>query len=136
MGAAVTSSIYSASPWILFLIIFFWTPPHFWALALYFKEDYKEVSYPMHPVVKGDNATLRLIFIYTIILIGITLLMIVVNAKWIYLAVSVILGALFIKKSYETMKYNTRKLQRSVFGYSIIYLFALFFALIFDKFLF
>ncbi len=133
--AAATGTLESLVPWILFLIIFFWTPPHFWALALYYKEDYVKAGLPMLPVVKGEDETLRQIFIYTLILVGITLTMFLVDFYWIYLAVSLSLGGLFIKKSYETKKLKTPKLERGLFLYSIIYLFSLFLALIADSFL-
>ncbi len=133
--AAATGTIESLVPWILFLIIFFWTPPHFWALALYYKEDYVKADLPMLPVVKGEDETLRQIFIYTLILVGITLTMFLVDFYWIYLAVSLSLGGLFIKKSYETKKLKTPKLERGLFLYSIIYLFSLFLALIADSFI-
>ncbi len=133
--AAATGTIESLAPWILFLIIFFWTPPHFWALALYYKEDYVKADLPMLPVVKGEDETLRQIFTYTLILVGITLTMFLVDFYWTYLAVSLSLGGLFIKKSYETKKLKTPKLERGLFLYSIIYLFSLFLALIADSFL-
>ncbi|GMT49457.1 MAG: protoheme IX farnesyltransferase [bacterium] len=133
--AAATGTIENLVPWILFLIIFFWTPPHFWALALYYKEDYVKADLPMLPVVKGEDETLRQIFIYTLILVGITLTMFLADFYWTYLVVSLALGGLFIKKSYETKKLKTPKLERGLFLYSIIYLFSLFLALIADSFI-
>jgi len=135
-SAVPVATLYHPFPWILFLIIFFWTPPHFWALALYFKEDYVEANLPMLPVVKGEDATLRQIFIYTLILVGVTLCMLAVKVGWIYLVVSIALGAVFIKKAYDAKRFKTAKLERGLFAYSIIYLFSLFIALILDGFLF
>ena len=134
--AAAGGSLLQSSPWILFLIIFFWTPPHFWALALFYKEDYKEANLPMMPVIKGEEETLKQVFYYTLILVGVTLTLLAADARWLYLVVSVALGALFIKKSYDTRKYKTKQLEKKLFFYSIIYLFSLFFAIIIDGFLF
>ncbi len=134
---AASNNILSGSPWVLFLIIFFWTPPHFWALALYFKDDYEKTNLPMLPVVKGVDSTLRQIFIYTLILVGVTLVMLAFSEnRWVYLVVSIALGALFIKKSYDAKKLKTPELQKKLFGYSIVYLFSLFFALIIDSLIF
>ncbi|MDH5680716.1 MAG: heme o synthase, partial [Spirochaetota bacterium] len=135
--AAASDTVAAWPPWILFLIIFFWTPPHFWALALFYKEDYEKAQLPMMPVIKGEDHTLRQIFIYTLILVGVTLTMIAAEkGVWIYMAVSVVLGAIFIKKAYDTKKFKTAKLERKLFGFSLVYLFALFFAIIIDSFVF
>lgn len=120
-------------PWLLFLIIFFWTPPHFWSLALRFEDDYRKTKLPMLPVVKGDEAAFNWIYRYSIILLLISLLPLTINFGWIYLAVSVIMGAIFMEKVYKAKKHQSHDLAWGVFKFSILYLFALFAALILDK---
>lgn len=132
--AAATNGL-AMTPWILFLIIFFWTPPHFWALALCLKDDYRAANLPMLPVVKGDETTLRQIFYYTLVLVAISLSLLLVQFGWFYLLSATSLGLLFIYKSYVVKRQATLKLERGLFGYSIVYLFALFLALIADSFL-
>jgi protoheme IX farnesyltransferase len=121
-------------PWILFLIIFLWTPPHFWALALFYKDDYIKSKLPMMPVIKGDDITLRQILIYSIVLVLSSLILVVTGSGWIYLIAALYLGYLFIKKSIIANKTREEKDYKRLFGYSIIYLFALFFALVLDSF--
>jgi len=83
--AAATGSV-SLSPLILFLIIFFWTPPHFWALALFYKDDYRQVGLPMLPVAKGDLQTSKQIFYYSIFLFVVSMLLLAVpKIGWIYM---------------------------------------------------
>ncbi|MCH2176078.1 MAG: heme o synthase [Lentisphaeria bacterium] len=127
--------IWNATPWILFGIIFLWTPPHFWALALYMKEDYVRVKLPMMPVVKGDESTLKQILVYTLALVACSLLMIGCDAGYLYLAVALILGAMFIKKALQALRENTRQVNFSLFKFSIVYLLTLFMAFIIESFL-
>jgi protoheme IX farnesyltransferase len=119
-------------PWLLFLVVFLWTPPHFWALALFYQDDYRRTGLPMMPVVKGETETLRQIVLYSIILVGISIVLFVLNGGWLYLPVAIILGFLFIKKSITAAQKRSEKHYRSLFGFSIIYLFALFFTIIID----
>ncbi len=130
--AAATGGL-EVTPWILFLIIFFWTPPHFWALALCLKEDYRRVKLPMLPLVKGDRATLKQIFYYTVALFVISLSLLLFTAGWFYLVVATLLGLLFIRCSYLARRHATLALERRLFGYSIVYLLCLFAALIVDS---
>ena len=132
--AAATGST-AVMPWFLFLIILIWTPPHFWALALHFKDDYRRAGLPMLPVARGDRTTLNWIFYYTIALFVVSFLPLVENFGWIYLAVSLTLGAIFVKKAYEARRLNQPHLAWGIFRYSILYLFFLFLALIIDKFI-
>jgi heme o synthase len=131
--AAATGGL-AIAPAIIFLIVFVWTPPHFWALALYFKEDYKKVGFPMLPVARGDVSTLNHILIYTILLVGTSLTLTVAGMGVIYIATSAILGAIFIQKAFNARKHKTRELQRGLFAYSIVYLFGIFIAIIVDSF--
>ena len=113
------------APWILFLIIFLWTPPHFWALASFRTEDYKKSGLPMLPVVKGIEFTIKQIFIYAIILVIATLSLFWIQAGWFYLGVAIIMGIIFIKKTYHAKRDQSMNRFRGLFGYSIIYLFTL-----------
>ncbi len=122
----------AVAPWLLFLIIFLWTPPHFWALALYCKEDYIKARLPMLPVIKGDDATFRQILIYTYALILVSLAVFAVGAGWFYLVVALGLGGYLLKKAMVARRLKTVPAMRGLFGFSIIYLFGLFLALIAD----
>ena len=130
--AAATGTI-SASSWVLALVIFLWTPPHFWALALFRRDDYVKVRLPMLPVVKGDRATLDQILVYTILLVAVTLAFSLFGTGLIYTAAAAVLGAVFIQKVVATRRHSTPKSQRGLFGYSITYLLVLFGTVIFDK---
>jgi protoheme IX farnesyltransferase len=124
---------FALAPWILFLIIFLWTPPHFWALAAFRTEDYKKSGLPMLPVVKGIDFTMKQILIYSIMLVATTLSLYWLYSSWIYLLVALIAGSLFLKKSFRAKKEQTDKQFRGLFGYSILYLFALFFTIIIES---
>ena len=123
--AAVTGSI-SLTPVILFLIVFFWTPPHFWALALYYKDDYKLLKMPMMPVIKGDDSTLSQMLLYSFLLFGVTLLLIFTDFGMIYFVIAVTSGAVFVWKCFVTKRLKTRKSYIGFFKYSILHLFLLF----------
>lgn len=122
--AAVTNTV-SWTAWVLFAIIFLWTPPHFWALALMIRDDYAKVGVPMLPVVAGNVATTRQIWIYTLILIPATFLPIyplnVTGA--VYGVVAGILGSLFLIKAWALLQNCADKqVARSLFVYSIFYM--------------
>lgn len=123
-------------PWIMFAIIFFWTPPHFWALALFCQDDYKKAKLPMMPVVRGDKSTLKQILIYSFILFATSLSLLAFGAGWFYMTIAVLLGVILIKKSYKALKHGNEKLFKGLFGYSILYLFGLFTAIVIDGFIF
>lgn len=129
--ASVTNSI-DIQPVILFLIIFFWTPPHFWALSLYKSEDYKLAKVPMLPLVKGKEYTKKQILIYTYITIFFSLLPYFINlCSGLYLASAIILGAIFIYFAIQLQ--SKEEYAPKMFGYSILYLFLLFGIMIIDK---
>ena len=128
---AATNSL-SVIPWLLFLIIFLWTPPHFWALALFSKKDYKIVGLPMMPVVKGEDSTRLQILVYTIILVISSLGLLFFGAGWIYGATAFILGVLFTRRAFQLYIGKTDKLARQLFGQSLLYLFGVFSAVIVD----
>jgi protoheme IX farnesyltransferase len=123
--------------WILFGIIFLWTPPHFWALSLYSHEDYKRANVPMLPVTAGLQSTKRQIVFYTILL---TLLSLVPSfigmASWVYGSIAGILGIGFFVLSLRVMQHESTKPAIQLFVYSIIYLFVLFLTITIDRLLF
>lgn len=133
--AAVTGDI-TLFPLLLFLIIFFWTPPHFWALALYKSDDYKAACIPMLPVIAGESYTKKQIIIYTLILFPLTLLPSLLGFSGaFYLGTSIILGSYFLYLTVKTYKDTGYKWAKKLFGYSILYLFLIFLTLLIDKFL-
>jgi heme o synthase len=128
--AAATGSL-SMEPLLLFLIIFFWTPPHFWALALFRSDDYARAGVPMLPVVAGPDATRLQILLYTIVLVAVAF------APWplgyfdaVYGAVSLILGACMLALAINVYRWRqgsqALRATRKLFAFSIFYLFALF----------
>ena len=123
---------FALAPWILFMIIFLWTPPHFWALASFRTDDYKKSGLPMLPVVMGVDFTMKQILIYTVVLVAVTLSLYWVYSSWIYLTVAIVAGFIFLKKSYNAKQDQSIKQLRGLFGYSILYLFALFFTIIIE----
>jgi heme o synthase len=133
--AAVTGTL-SWAAWVIFAIVFLWTPPHFWALALMIRDDYAKVGVPMLPVVAGNKATTKQIWLYTLVLIPSTFLLIYpLNVSGvIYGALAVFLAAIFIKKAWALrLEPDSKELARSLFFYSIIYMMALCAAMIVDS---
>jgi protoheme IX farnesyltransferase len=130
--AAATGGL-ALPPVLMFLVIFLWTPPHFWALALCVKEDYRAVRIPMLPLVRGDAETYRQIERYTWGLVALTLAMPLLGVGGVVLAATALaLGALFlVKASRARRKAGTREAW-GVFGYSILYLFVFFIGVIAD----
>ncbi len=133
--AAVTGQV-GTEALLLFLIIFAWTPPHFWALALYRTEEYAKAGVPMLPVTHGRDYTRLQVLLYTLILFGASLLPYVVRMSgWLYLAAAIALGLVYIGYAVRIYVSYSDKLARSCFRYSIVYLSALFAALLVDHFL-
>lgn len=121
-------------PWILFGIIFLWTPPHFWALALYRSEDYRKAKIPMLPVVSGVEATKNQILFYSVALIALTFFPIYQgDFGWVYGATAVLLGLLFLTMGIKLKVSNHPKDGMGLFFVSILYLFLLFAAMVLDK---
>ncbi|MFO6445562.1 heme o synthase [Erythrobacter sp. NE805] len=135
---AVTGDI-TAMPLLLFAIIFFWTPPHFWALALFVQSDYAKVGIPMLPVVAGEKATRRQIMLYTLLLAPITVApWYIGGTSWIYGSVAVVLSALFVALAlpvFTRMRAEVDAMtpEKTLFKFSIVYLFVLFAALVLDR---
>jgi protoheme IX farnesyltransferase len=132
--AAVTGNL-SLTPWLLFAIIFLWTPPHFWALALMIKDDYAEVEVPMLPVVEGEVATTKQIWIYSWLVVPCSLLLTypLGNLGILYGAIALYLGYKFLYKAWKLKQNSTDKqLARGMFKYSIFYMMLLCVAMIID----
>mgnify|MGYP000750676200 CR=1 FL=1 len=135
---AVTGEI-TLMPVLLFAIIFMWTPPHFWALALFVKTDYANVGIPMMPVVKGETSTRRQILIYAALLVPIAAApWFIGGTSFVYGVASLALSLAFLALSVpvafrQTGANDTMKPEKRLFAFSIIYLFALFAALVADR---
>ncbi|KQM80301.1 heme o synthase [Xylophilus sp. Leaf220] len=118
---------------ILFLIIFLWTPPHFWALALYRVEDYRKSGLPMLPVTHGNEFTRLQVLLYTLILFAGCLMPFIYGmSSWIYLAAAVVLGAGFCLYAFRLWRAYSDELARRTFRFSLIHLSLLFAALLVD----
>jgi protoheme IX farnesyltransferase len=130
--AAVTGEVH-ANALLLFLIIFVWTPPHFWALAIARKADYEKAGIPMLPVTHGDEFTRQFILLYTILLVLVTILPYLSGMSGlIYLAAALSLGGIFLYYAIRLKIDNSPRLPMRVFKYSINYLMLLFAALLAD----
>ena len=130
--AAVTGEVTSESL-LLFLIIFVWTPPHFWSLALYRTKEYAKVGMPMLPVTHGPEYTRLQILLYTILLFGVTLMPYVIGMSGlIYLACAAVLSGVFLAYAIQMYRAYSDRLAHKTFRYSIWYLSALFAALLID----
>ena len=131
--AAATGRIDLASV-VLFLIIFFWTPPHFWALSLYRAGDYARAGVPMMPVTRGAATTKRQMLAYTLLLLPLAAGPYFLDvAGPIYLAGALLLGGLFVAAAWAVLRDRTDRSARRMFGYSILYLFLLFALLMLDS---
>ena len=133
--AAVTGEL-SWAAWLLFAIIVVWTPPHFWALAIYIRDEYQEVGVPMLPVIEGNEETARQIWVYTLILIPMTLLLVypLHVSGAIYAVLATYLGVIFIKKAWQLLKDPSNKdVARSLFKYSIYYMMLLCLVMVIDS---
>ena len=131
--AAVTGEI-TLYPLILFAIIFFWTPAHFWALALSHNDDYKRAKIPMLPVVSGEKITKILIFVYSLILTGVSIAPYFMGfAGEVYLYFAGVLNLYYIYLNYMIFLKNDRETQMRSFRFSILYLFAIFAILVVEK---
>ena len=131
--AAVTGDV-GVEAAILFALIFFWTPPHFWALALYRSQDYSAAGVPMLPVVRGAQATKWYILGYTVILMPLALMPCIIGlSSWVfYGAIAGILSGIFIFSALSVLKDETDRSAKRMFRFSIFYLFALFALLVAD----
>ena len=133
--AAVTGQV-GAEPLLLFLIIFVWTPPHFWSLALYRTEEYARAGVPMLPVTHGKAYTRLQILLYTMLLFGVSLLPFAARMSgWLYLGAAIVLGTIFLGYALRMVRAYSDALAHRTFRYSISYLALLFAALLVDHYL-
>ena len=132
--AAVTGNL-SLSAWYLFAIIFFWTPPHFWALAMLMKDDYSNAKLPMLPSVVGIDATFKPMMLHTITLVLLTLTMALINEKLglIYLISCSIIGVYYIYITFKISKEYTKEENLKVYKFSLIYMMLFSFIVIADS---
>jgi len=137
--SAVTGSL-SWTPVVLFLIVFFWTPPHYWPLAMKYREDYEAAGIPMLPVVRSPRQVARSIVGYAWVMVAVSLALIpVAGMGWVYAVAAAVLGALFIGLSYRLLITTGRDVDATtvamrLFHYSITYLALLFLAVAVDPF--
>lgn len=130
--AAVTGDL-SLAPWLLFMVVFMWTPPHFWALAIKYRDDYAAAGVPMLPVVRSFKETARQILAYTFTLIAMTLLFgAVAQMRLVYFGAAIVLGAVFVKMAVDLLRDTTTQKAMRLFHYSITYLGLLFLAIAVD----
>jgi protoheme IX farnesyltransferase len=128
--AAVTGAL-ALPAWVLFLVVFYWTPPHFWALAIRYRDDYERAGVPMLPVVAGVEATTRKMLLYTSLMVAISLLLVpVAGMRWIYLSAAIGLGAWFLWDTWRV--YRRPEDAMRLFTTSTVYLSALFAAVALD----
>ena len=136
LGWAAVANNVPAEAWLLVLIIFIWTPPHFWALALYRNKDYEKSGLPMLPVTHGQSFTRLHILLYSVALLGTTLLPFAMRMSgWLYLVCAIALGARFVQISWQLYQSYSDDKARQLFKYSILYLALLFGSLLADHWL-
>lgn len=134
IGWAAVSADPALMPWLLFAIIFLWTPPHFWALALYRHGDYAKAGVPMMPVVSGIAHTKKQIVFYSYLLVAATLAPALVHLTGaIYMATAITLGAGFLWHAHRVSRSDEPKIAMKMFGYSILYLFIIFAGFLIDN---
>ncbi len=132
--AAVTGSI-AAPAWILFAIIFYWTPPHFWSLALLKQGEYGRVGVPMLPNVSGEDETRKQIVLYTVMMVAVSLLLQPFGMGWIYLISAIALGGWFLRLALMLLMNPSKGLARRTFFFSIWYVAGIFLAMSIDRFI-
>jgi len=131
--AAVTHSVTLPAIW-LFAIIFYWTPPHFWALSLLIQKDYEKASIPMMPVVMGERETRKQIFLYSLLLLAVTLILFAMRAMgYFYLLVAIVLGGILLYIAIRLLRDQSKKWARTLFWYSNCYLALIFAAMVVDR---
>jgi len=130
--AAVTGSL-AAPAWLMFAIIFLWTPPHFWALSIRYRDDYEAAGIPMLPVVRGIPAAAKQIAAYSVIVLATSLLLVPVSTlSWGYAAAAAVLGIAFVVQAFRLLGDPTPERAIKLFSFSIIYLALLFAAIAVD----
>jgi len=133
VGWAAATGHLGLAAWILFAIVFMWTPPHFWALAIVRMKDYEKAGVPMMPVVHGEERTRRHILVYTIELIAVTLLLPIFNlAGTVYLVSAVVLGGFLLYAAFQVWRVGGNKVAWTMYRWSSMYLMFIFLALMID----
>ena len=134
VGYAAILGVLELEAWYLFAVVFFWTPPHFWALSLLIKEDYARAGVPMMPVVSGEAATRVQILLYTVLMLPLTVMYYFATSKLggVYLVSAVVLGLVFFGLAFKLWRSGERKDTVNLYKFSLLYLFLLFVALMFD----
>lgn len=131
--AAVTNSLSMPALW-LFAIVFYWTPPHFWALSLLIKKDYEKANVPMLPVMMGERETRKQILLYSFMLLAVTLILFVTHTMgYIYLVSAIILGGILLYMAIKLVIDSTKDWARTIFWYSNCYLAAIFAIMVIDR---
>lgn len=136
VGWAAVTGAAPLEAWVLFAIIFLWTPPHFWALSLYRRGDYERAGIPMMPVVKGETSTRRQIFAYSIVLVLSGLAPFAIGmSSYLYLGVALALGGVFLQRAWGVLRAEEGEYRaaKKLFSFSILYLFALFATILIEK---
>jgi heme o synthase len=133
IGWAAATGHISPLALVLFLVVFLWTPPHFWALAIAIQDEYKSANVPMLPVTHGEKRTRLEILVYTVLLIPVTVVPYFLgNTGKFYLVSALVLGAGYLYQTIKLLRAGTREASKKLFWISILYLFLLFFALFGD----
>ena len=136
LGWAAVNNVVSPEAMLLFLIIFTWTPPHFWTLALYRRHEFAQSGLPMLPVTHGEEYTRLHVLLYTVVLAAVTLMPFGVGMSgWLYLAAALVLDGVFLHYAWKIYRNYSDALSRRTFRYSILYLALLFTALLVDHYL-
>ena len=131
--AAVTNTITLPAIW-LFAIIFYWTPPHFWALSLLIQKDYEKASIPMMPVVMGERETRKQIFLYSLLLLAVTMILFAMQAMGLfYLICALVLGGILVYMAVRLLRDTSKKWARTLFWYSNCYLALIFAVMVLDR---
>jgi heme o synthase len=131
--AAQTNTLTLAAIW-LFAIIFYWTPPHFWALSLLIEKDYARANVPMLPVVMGERETKKQILLYSLLLLAVTLILFAMQTMgYFYLICALVLGSILVYMSIRLLLDHSRKWARTIFWYSNCYLALIFAAMVLDR---
>ena len=134
VGYAAVLGVLELEAWYLFAIVFFWTPPHFWALSLLIKDDYERAGVPMMPVVAGESATRLQILLYTVLMLPLTVLYYFATSKLglFYLISAIVLGLAFFGLAFRVWRSGERRDIAVLYKYSLLYLFLLFVAVMID----
>lgn len=136
VGSAATGNTFSTAPLILSIILFLWTPPHFWALAICFKDDYEKASVPMLPVVKSISITSHAIFWHTLLLVLLSFTLMFYGMHWVYLIFASTGGLYFLYSSAQLLRKQDKSWAKKTFFASIIHLGLLLLGTMFDAMIF